>query len=104
MNSSGDEFDAYNFQEFTAEDLALVDESIVSRGNVAADANRGGPAIAVEVEQPADQIISNRSLMRASSSNANVLLSTRRQQVSPFQRYRRWNKVLSVSDLVSPAW
>ena len=98
MASSGDEFDAYNLDDFTAEDFALVDGTI-AKDNIIAKTN-GGPAVTVEVEQPID-IVSEGPLIRASSP---VLRSPRPQQQSPFQRFRSWNKVLSVSDLVSPAW
>jgi hypothetical protein len=98
--SSGDEFDAYNFGEFTADDLASVD-TVVEKDIFA---NRGGPAVTVEVEKPADHLFSKASLTRESSSNAVALPPTRRKQASPFVRYRWWSRVLSVSDLVSPAW
>jgi len=104
MASEDDEFDTYDFSEFTAHELALVDESIMANSNVTANANRGGPAITVEVEQSANHISHNDQLTRGLSSNATVLLSSRREQASPFQHYRSWNKILSVSDLVSPAW
>jgi exonuclease V len=104
MASEDDEFDSYDFAEFTADELALVDESIMANSNVTANANRGGPAITVEVEQSANNISHNDQLTRGLSSNATVLLSTRQRQASPFQQFRSWNKVLSVSDLVSPAW
>jgi hypothetical protein len=58
----------------------------------------------VEVEQAAHHPVHNGPLIRASSSNATGLFSGSREQSSPFQRYRSWNRVLSVSDLVSPAW
>jgi exonuclease V len=104
MASEDDEFDAYDFAEFTADELALVDESIMANNHVTANANRGGPAITVEVEQSANHISYNDQLTRGLSSNATVSLLTRREKASPFQHYRSWNKVLSVSDLVSPAW
>jgi exonuclease V len=104
MASEDDEFDAYDFGEFTADELALVDESIMANNHVAANASRGGPAITVEVEQSANHTSHNDQLTRGLSSNATVSLSTKRENVSPFQRFRSWNKVLSVSDLVSPVW
>ena len=100
MTSSGDEFDAYNFQEFTADDLASLD-SILARGDITPNANMAGPAVTIEVEQPANHPIVNGSLTRAPSSATGLF--PRRDRSSPFQQYR-WKKVISVSDLVSPAW
>jgi hypothetical protein len=77
-----------------------VDEIVAAGYN----ANRGGPAVKVEIDQHADHSISKGQLARVSSSKAREACSTRREQASPFQRHRSWNKVLSVSDLVSPAW
>ncbi|KIM88930.1 hypothetical protein PILCRDRAFT_813929 [Piloderma croceum F 1598] len=76
----------------------------MANNHVTANANRGGPAITVEVEQSANHISYNDQLTRGLLSNATVSLLTRREKASPFQHYRSWNKVLSVSDLVSPAW
>ena len=95
-----DEFDTYNFQEFTADDLAFVDESLLARGHFVANTDMGGPSITIEVEQSTNPQTVKGPPTRASSSKA----TGRHDQASPFQRHRSWRKVMSVSDLVSPAW
>ena len=90
-----DEFDAYNFQEFTAADFAAVDSEILEM-----ESNRGGPSVTIEVEKSA----AVSQLTRALPSNDPGWLPTRRGQESPFQRHRWWTNVFSVTDLVSPAW
>jgi hypothetical protein len=102
MVSSGDEFDAYNLDEFTTEDFAFVDRTI-ARDDIIAKTN-GGPAVTVEVEQSIDLMMLKDPLIGASSPVLRSLGPQQPSQPSPFQRFRAWRKVLSVSDLVSPAW
>lgn len=108
MNTSEDEYDAYTFDEFTEQDFADIDSSILVRGSAGpSNQSTGGPKIIIEVEQPADNLPTKELSTRVSTSSLRELSSPKKNakpQASPFQRHRSWNGILSVSDLVSPAW
>ncbi|KAF5368532.1 hypothetical protein D9758_002158 [Tetrapyrgos nigripes] len=83
---SDDEYAGYDdFVQFTEEDFAQVDAQISTT------LKKGVPKYQIEVE-PAEQRPEPKPELPPSTSNP-----------SPLQRFRR-NKVLSVTDLVSPAW
>ncbi|KAI0053461.1 hypothetical protein FA95DRAFT_1674468 [Auriscalpium vulgare] len=127
MSSPGvdDEFDAYDFSEFTAADLALVDvvaaREHVSRRTpahafedyeVQRTAPFGGPQIAIELEPAADDGVvkiggsgNSDSGSGGGSKGDKGQGSTPKKDTerSPLERYRQ-RKILTVSDLVGPAW
>lgn len=114
--SSPDEFDAYDFSEFTAEDFEHIDalvrehtpdvstppitpvqdqqsrERRGSNGRGSGRAGRnGGPRVEIGLEEP--NSANTRRLFKGSGRRA------------PFQEFRKWNGgILSVTDLVGPSW
>lgn len=111
-----DEFDSYDFSEFTAEDFEHIDALVRehtpdvstppitpvqdqqsreprgsnSRGSGRAGRN-GGPRVEIGLEEP--NSANARHLFKGSSRRA------------PFQEFRKWNGgILSVTDLVGPSW
>ncbi|EIW59588.1 uncharacterized protein TRAVEDRAFT_71603 [Trametes versicolor FP-101664 SS1] len=111
-----DEFDSYDFSEFTAEDFEHIDALVRehtpdispppvtpvqaqqpreprrsnSRGSGRAGRN-GGPRVEIGIEEP--NSANTRRLFKGSSRRA------------PFQEFRKWNGgILSVTDLVGPSW
>ena len=86
--SDEDEFDAL-FPPFTAEDLEQIDLAFAlaqSETNSQNTATLNGPLISIEVE------------------GDDILYGPERRIESPYARYRKRQKSLSVSDIVSPAW
>jgi hypothetical protein len=106
MNSSDDEYEGYNLAEFSQEDFANIDADILVRGLVNLnDAPKGGPAVTIEIHRLDEDLAGEESQGQASSSTPfQHTVPDRDVKQSPFERHRSWNKVLSVSDLVSPAW
>ncbi|KAF7981088.1 hypothetical protein HWV62_34783 [Athelia sp. TMB] len=96
MASSGDEYDAFNLDDFTEDDFANIDKNILvdSPATLPHQARKpaGGPALTIEVEEPADDVDAKES------SGGGPL------RLSPYSQFRSWNNALSVSDLVAPAW
>ena len=111
--TSDDEFDAYDFSEFTAADFAQIDAELaataaayyatstrVPDGDHNGDKPRG-PAIDIKLEEePADR----SNLVKAPERNGTLPPPPKRDTRSPFKRFRSWNKSFSVSDLVGPSW
>lgn len=94
MASGSDDFDDLNFDEFTEDDFAHIDRTIalVEAGSESRTPDAaGGPAVIIEIEPSAQEI------------NAEGV-SVEMPRLSPYAQFRAWNNVLSVSDLVSPAW
>lgn len=90
--SDTDEYAAFTLSEFTEEDFSQIDAA-VALGNPSVPRPGGGdPSIAIELED-----FSTRT------ASAADIGKVRNEGLSPFQRYRP-GKVLSVTDLVSPAW
>ncbi|TFY69202.1 hypothetical protein EVJ58_g550 [Rhodofomes roseus] len=109
--TSDDEFDAYDFSEFTATDFAQIDAALVGDAasgstttcapNSDHNSNKpGGPAIEIRLEAE----LADRSTLVKAPSKEVPLRPPMRDTRSPFQRFRKWNKHFSVSDLVGPAW
>lgn len=108
---SDDEFDAYDFSEFTAADFAQIDAELAANAASYAAPTRvpnrdhhgdkpRGPAIDIKLEEePADR----SDLVKAPATNG-TLPPPKRDTRSPFKRFRNWNKYFSVSDLVGPSW
>ncbi|PCH34271.1 hypothetical protein WOLCODRAFT_15220 [Wolfiporia cocos MD-104 SS10] len=101
-----DEFELYDFSEFTAEDFARIDAALATPPGAATPpvpehrTNRqhsrigsGGPRIEISVEAAT----ADRSAPLKDSSSF-------RNARSPFQQFRSWKKRFSVTDLVGPAW
>lgn len=105
MNSSDDEYEAYNLAEFTQEDFANIDADILVRGFVNPKVElKGGPAVAIEIDGFDEDLVTKESREQVSTSTSVKSIVPRRDVRSPFIRHRSWNGILSVSDLVSPAW
>jgi exonuclease V len=103
MSLSDDEFIGYNYSDYTEEDWAEVD--VLSSHGRPFDRNhqyKGGPAIPIEVEKPT--MDSHQSSVLASPACQRVNPQAGTIIASPYQKYRSWRRVLSVSDLISPAW
>jgi hypothetical protein len=90
--SDSDEYDDYDLSEFTQDDFARIDAAIESV-YLETIGNKGRPAIPIQIEQP----------VLSPTSPTPDIPRHRSAESSPFQRYRRY-KILSVTDLVSPAW
>ncbi|KAI0059507.1 hypothetical protein BV25DRAFT_1993601 [Artomyces pyxidatus] len=122
MSSSSDEFDLYDFSEFSSADLSLIDAvastpasttdrtnaSRKSTGDRATSSRSGGPRIAVEFEPSTDSRIvkaaePSASGTRVGGDDKGKGTTAGPDRRSPFERYR-WRKTLSVSDLVGPTW
>lgn len=100
MASSSDEYDAYNLDEFTEEEFAYIESGLLIRDTSSAQILAGGPAVTIEVEQSTDCLIVKDSSKKSTSKSG----ARQEPHLSPFRQFRSWKKVLSVSDLVSPAW
>ncbi|KAH7886022.1 exonuclease V a 5' deoxyribonuclease-domain-containing protein [Phlebopus sp. FC_14] len=124
---SSDEFEDYDFSEFTEEELAWVDSNIsqmLSAESVpsthSTDLARdgvsplGSPAIHIAIESETDAFrgtanvsyvlnpsVFPRARGRATSS---LRLTPAIRTQSPFQKFCSWKKYFSVTDLVSPSW
>ncbi|CDO76100.1 hypothetical protein BN946_scf184649.g26 [Trametes cinnabarina] len=111
-----DEFDSYDFSEFTAADFERIDASIrahmphdmpaspptpylyntalgrrANRSGGRRGARNGGPQVEIALEGVAN-------------ANLHRVLKGPQARSTPFQQFRRWNNVLSVTDLVGPSW
>lgn len=118
-SSSSDEFDSYDFSEFTAEDFEHIDALVLahtpdmsttpvhpvqaqpssarrgSYGRGGGGSSRragwnGGPRVEIGLEGAT-----------SADSRRRFKGPSRR---TPFQQFRSWNGVLSVTDLVGPSW
>ncbi|OSD07150.1 hypothetical protein PYCCODRAFT_1402525 [Trametes coccinea BRFM310] len=114
---SPDEFDSYDFSEFTAEDFERIDASILraqspedfsmppfapspsglargrraSRNSSRRGGLHGGPQLEIALET-------------AANADVHRVLKGSQAHSTPFQQFRRWNNMLSVTDLVGPSW
>jgi len=86
-----DEYDDYNLSEFTEDDFAIIDAAL--QENVS---EKGGPKVFVQLEQPVvDNNINFKALTQPKPPPP--------KELSPYLRFRT-NGILSVTDLVAPAW
>lgn len=85
--SDSDEFSSYDFSEFTCEDLAKIDRDLDAIDS------KAGPSILIDIET------SSLTTPARLTEDPEV----RKAELSPYERFRR-SHVLSVSDLVAPAW
>jgi exonuclease V len=113
---SSDEFDQYDFSEFTEEDLARIDVDISHKLQSPPSASQfGGPAIQIAVEPETDPVSGNPKVLLPMGERP---LHPSSRQASPrslrpevtvqnktlFERFLSWKKYFSVTDLVSPIW
>jgi exonuclease V len=88
MSGSDDEFSAFDFSEFTEDDLKQIDAGLDLQKH------KGSPKVMVELEIPPEW---------PEGTPRTVTSSNQPTDNSPYKRYRR-NGVLSVTDLASLAW
>ncbi len=120
---SPDEFDAYDLSEFSAEDFEQIDKLVLSvrpsplpqiperhDGTVSSesrspmesgsstrgdgDVKNGGPSIEIALEH--DRNADPPRRLKDSW--------TKRTKRSPYEQFRRWNRILSVTDITGPSW
>lgn len=89
MSDTSDEYAAFDFSEFTEEDLKQVDANLAYNYN-------GGPALPIEIEPS----VESSTNIPSATADVNQKSDT---SFSPLQEYRR-NGILSVTDLASLAW
>ncbi|KNZ76384.1 Defects in morphology protein 1 like protein [Termitomyces sp. J132] len=96
LSSSDDEFSAYNFSEFTEEDLRRVDADMARM--------YGGPQITIEIEIP--QASSGTIMSRTPHASGSHSKGKQRADLGPLSPMAKYRKrgVLSVTDLASLAW
>lgn len=105
----GDEYDEYDFSEFTEDDFAQIDANIALHyqpletqpttvGNGSA-----GPRTPIEIERHAD-LVATKEHRILDMLVAQKAASPSRKPQSPFKQFRKWGQTLSVTDLVGPAW
>ncbi|KAL0951665.1 hypothetical protein HGRIS_008344 [Hohenbuehelia grisea] len=99
--SEEDEFDSYGFIDFTAEELASINEALESLERTTTTVqSQGAPAVEIELEVPADD--SALEVPTETGETAGTSLN-QLNQISPLREYRS-SGILSVTDIVSPAW
>ena len=127
MDTSWDEYDAYDLSEFSAADFVHIDgnttgattrynnraappeeDSVVVITKVdqtrAVGAGRSGglPQVVVELEPATDEPVAVKVAGRGSGSGDRIVAVDGASRRSPFEEFR--SQTLSVSDLVGPAW
>jgi len=124
---SHDEFEHYDFSEFTEEELARFDidntkiplqkvspisesQQDISAGHrvVGLSSFGGGPALDIAIESPINKIPKPTVTMRISHLSASTkplqLTSPRNQTRNLYEKFLSWRNAFSVTDLVSPIW
>ncbi|PIL31323.1 hypothetical protein GSI_06021 [Ganoderma sinense ZZ0214-1] len=120
---SSDEFDAYDLSEFSAEDFVQIDKLVLSvhppplptiperpdttvsrdsqsplgRGSPTGGdggVKNGGPSIEIALER-------NRNADSPRPLKDSWIKRTKR---SPYEQFRSWNRLLSVTDITGPSW
>jgi hypothetical protein len=129
MDTSWDEYDAYDLSEFTATDFVHIDGNtigattrhnnratppeedkavVVTDGDwthtVGTDESGGLPQVAVELESATDEpvVVVVKVAGGGSGSGDSIVAVDGASRRSPFEEFRL--QTLSVSDLVGPAW
>ncbi|TFK89878.1 hypothetical protein K466DRAFT_485860 [Polyporus arcularius HHB13444] len=133
--ASPDEYDEYDFSEFTADDFVEIDAMVlVARATppppepAAAPAvhagsssggpgpgsaqqsnerggpggGNGGPRIQIAVEGAAKTDSSSSRYLKGSSGKGRA--AKLKPKLSPYEQFRSWNRLLSVTDIASPSW
>lgn len=112
MDTSWDEYDAYDLSEFTASDFVHIDSNTTgatTRRNDRATAPEeeqvvgtgrfgGLPQVAVELELGTDESV----VVKVAGGGESTVIVDGASRRSPFEEFR--SQTLSVSDLVGPAW
>jgi hypothetical protein len=112
MDTSWDEYDAYDLSEFTASDLVHIDSNTTgatTRRNDRATAPEeeqvvgtgrfgGLPQVAVELELGTNEPV----VVKVAGGGDSTVIVDGASPRSPFEEFR--SQTLSVSDLVGPAW
>ena len=116
MDTSWDEYDAYDLSEFSPADFvhidsnstsattrhATVSESTDQDWTCAVGTSGGLPQVAVELEPATDQPVVVKVAGGGSGSGDDIVVADGASRRSPFEEFR--SQTLSVSDLVGPAW
>jgi hypothetical protein len=127
MDTSWDEYDAYDLSEFSVADFLHIDSHttgattrhnnratapeedkvvVVTDGDwtraVGIGASGGLPQVAVELESATDEPVVVKVAGGGSGSGDNIVAGDGASRRSPFEEFR--SQTLSVSDLVGPAW
>ena len=128
MDSSRDEFDAYDLSEFSVADFLHIDNNTTSattRHNnratvpeedkvvvvvteagwtraVETGGSGGLPQVAVELEPATDESVVVKVVGGGGGSVDSIVVGDGASRRSPFEEFR--SQTLSVSDLVGPAW
>ncbi|EMD42251.1 hypothetical protein CERSUDRAFT_90860 [Gelatoporia subvermispora B] len=97
-----DEYDAYDFSEFTGEELAGLEALAATPGTCAAlgDDSRGGPRLEIALEGTSNSIHFIKAPRGQDVSFKQWLKPSR----SPYQLFRRGKGRLSVTDVTGLAW
>jgi hypothetical protein len=85
MSDTSDEYSAFDFSEFTEDDLKRIDADVEGK------ALSGGPSLLIELEPPP----------ATKKSPTNV--TGGRSELTPYREFRPGG-VFSVTDLAAPAW
>ncbi|TCD71121.1 hypothetical protein EIP91_012069 [Steccherinum ochraceum] len=112
-----DSYSDYDLSEFTAEDLASIDASIAGSSSststmkrpsivVQAAKSLSGPTVSVVLEGASKSLSSMAPPAEPAVHKTKAQGSTRpkSKELSPFERFRSWRGMFSVTDLTSPSW
>jgi hypothetical protein len=117
MDTSWDEYDAYDLSEFSAADFVHIDSNTTgptTRHNsratspeedkvvVGTGGSGGLPQVAVELEPATDEPFVVKVVEGGRGCGNSVVVVDGASRRSPFEEFR--SQTLSVSDLVGPAW
>ena len=130
MDSSWDEYDAYDLSEFSAADFVHIDNNttgtttrhnnrataplaeedkvvvVVTEGGWTHSFETGGsgglPQVAVELEPATDEPVVVKVAGSGCGGMDNIVVGDGASRRSPFEEFR--SQTLSVSDLVGPTW
>ncbi|RDX46764.1 hypothetical protein OH76DRAFT_1419997 [Lentinus brumalis] len=133
--ASPDEYDEYDFSEFTADDFVEIDAMVLvaratppppepaaapavhaesssggpgpgsaqpSNGRGGPGGGNGGPRIQIAVEGAAKADSSSSRYLKGSSGKGRA--AKLKPKLSPYEQFRSWNRLLSVTDIASPSW
>ncbi|KAI0657362.1 exonuclease V [Cubamyces menziesii] len=114
--SPSDEFGSYDFSEFTREDFDHIDALVFAHTpTMSPSPFSPPPSPPTRRQRPGRSGVSRRggwtggpqveiALERAVRADPHRLVKGSKSRPTPFQQFRRWSKVLSVTDLVGPSW
>ncbi|KAI0335835.1 hypothetical protein GY45DRAFT_1316576 [Cubamyces sp. BRFM 1775] len=114
--SSSDEFGSYDFSGFTKEDFDYIDALAVAHTpTMSPSPTSPPPTPSTRGQGPSRSGVSRRggwtggprleiAFERTVRADPYRLVKGPKSRPTPFQQFRSWNKVLSVTDLVGPSW